>query len=494
MNGTIIPTTPLYPGLVTGGFEAHFEELDVMQAALYSARPEEIPGLYGEICDRVTAQAGVYERRVLSLSGEIDAIKAKDAVAKGDGERLLEFVELRNAVFRSFQRDVAFLDGLMENWHVRRIAAAHANLRRTEERYFNLENNPIKAVPMYAVNFSNSVCTLMGALLMLSAFNTGLPYLLHDTFPDLIPKVADPHAHIKLDALTDFLKQITVFGLCFDAVYAGAKGMRCRNTNWIGARAWNTILDTVGLPFRAAEPATRLISGALHSVIGRPWEVATRYAYRLTRLGALGVVRQIGRDLTVSPNGAATWLVRKVRSDAPELRPFGRVGDISAGMMIGTVFDWSVGVFENVMQNIIVGAHGATLSEKVGASLANPFALAWQNAAPTAACNLMHANATARVSQYPGNDDIQVVWSRFFLGVIKGSLLTALITTSAINNEAAAATAVILGAQVLIGGNSIAMSQFLTNQGLRAKAATLFVRIKNRISRIWKSLFAPNRP
>lgn len=473
-------------GQVMAIMTEHAAALQALQDELYSADPQDIPQIYGQVQAQMREHIGIYEQMVSGFNDEMAHRSSEEVEDETSArESIVEMIAMRNMVLRAFQQAEAFINGLMENWHVRQIRDAHDFLREVEDRYFLLEDNWLKAIPMYGINFSNSMCTLIGTLVTLSILNMSLPYFFHDSFPDLVPLVPDPHAHMTLDAITNFFKQIGIFGLSFDAIYAGTKGMRCRNTKYRVARVWNKVLDTFGLPFEYMDPATTRVSRAIHSVAGWPWEVTTRYVYRARTLGALGMVRQVGRDLQFSFNDMATGALRVFSSDAPEIRPLGRLGDHTVGALVGGLFDWSVGLFENVMQNVIVGTKGSSISGKVRTAWQNPFALAWQNAAPSALCNLLHANATARVSQYRGNDDIDVVISRFLLGVAKGMFLTALISTAAINGHAEEATVIYLGAQAFIGGNSIFLSLLMTNATLRKRASDRWSHLTHRASGWW---------
>ncbi|MBF0105122.1 MAG: hypothetical protein HQM16_07315 [Deltaproteobacteria bacterium] len=503
------PPKQIEPGIpqTTDAYQEHFDKLSSLKSQLLKAPEEKIPGHYAEIQKTILEQVAVYEEQAQALSKQIHDFKSVSPFTPDRQSLLISKVETRKDIFRAFQKDVTFLNDLMSLWGVRQVVDAEKVMRQIEERYFNLENNKLKLIPMYGYNFLNSMCSVMGALVMISALNAGLPALFHDTFPEVINTVAEPHAHMTTGALINFFKQMTFFGIAFDAVYAGTKGMRCRNTTAAPARAWNKVLDTAGKIASIPSPVFNMINGALHAALGKPWDVVTRYAYRAATLGAMGVVRQIGQDLEFSLNDIASSCVTKIfkthnphqaenttRADtmqklipkrvektfqgSKQVRPFGNVGDVSIGLLVGGIFDWSVGIIENVMQNIIVKTSAGSLSSKVGAALQNPFALIWHNAAPTAACNVLHSNATARVSQFAGNDDIDVVMSRFALGVIKGSLLTALITNAAINGSSPAATAIYLTAQLFIGANSILLSKAMTNPALRSKVSRLMSRIK----------------
>lgn len=464
----------------TEKIDLHFAELARLVSRLKDADPEAVPKIYAEICQKIRRQADFYEERAAELTVQIGYERALASSDDADPARLTDLMVARHRIIRDFQQDVAILDGLMEHWAIRQLPQSHATLREIEERYFKLEDNPLKAIPMYGFNFSNSMSTLIGALVALSVLNLALPLLLHDVNPELFPAVANAHGHWTMDKFTGFLRQMAIFGLSLDVCYAGYKGLRCRNTNSRLARSWNSVLDGLAAPYlKVVDPVWRLINRSIHDVVGKPWEVVTRYGYRATSLGAQGIIRQIGRDICFSLNDLATGALHLIDPAAPAIRPFGYIGDVSVGLLIGGVFDWSVGVFENIMQNIIVKIPADSLSRKVGLALEDLFGLVWDNAAPTAVCNAMHSNATARVSQHPKNDDIDVVMSRYVLGVMKGSLLTALISTPAINSHAEAATAVYIGAQVFIGGNSILFSLAITNGRVRDRAAQMIAKVKH---------------
>lgn len=455
-------------------FKAHFDELHILLDRIAVATSEDIPQIYEEICRNIRAQADVYEAKVRKLTDAIDALKLQMPLTEEQHEQLLALIESRNKIFRAFKTDVAVLDGLMEYWHVRQMPSSDTTLREIEERYFHLENNFLKAIPMFAYNYLNTFSTVMiGTFVMLSAFNMGLPHLADASYcqeflPDVFQAVPKPHAHWSRDNLISVLGAISLFSLGFDFFYAGYKGLRSRNISSRPARAWNTILHILGFPYRAVEAGLDYaVNSPMQSLFGKPWQIGTRYLYRASSLGAMGIVRQIGRDITFRPNDLIPLRIQDVGV-------FGKMGDVTFGHHIGGIFDWSVGVFENVMQNVIVKTPGDSLAAKVTTALQDPFGLLWHNAAPSAACNYLHGYATANVTQYTGNDDMDVVMSRLVLGVIKGSLLTALVSTAAINGDAEMAIAAYLGAQVFIGGNSIIISMFMVHEGTRERVSNFF--------------------
>lgn len=455
---------------------------------LDAADPTEYPEIVASISEGALAQAGVYEREVNGITEKIADLNKNGQADRADAEGLDQLIAGRNALLRAMQQDLAFMDGLMERWQVRQEPVAHRTLREVERRYFNLEGNPIKYIPMYAFNFGNSICTLMVTMAVLSVLNVSMP-VLHESFPDTFNRVADPHAHWNRDSFLNLFRQIGLFGLCFDLVYAGAKGLYARNTNAAPARYWNSFLDTLGLGYKAAEPAVDLADKALHGLAPRAWEIVSRYLYRGSRIGAIGIVRQLGRDMRVSFNDMATGVLRFFSKDAPRIKPFGRIGETQVGLFIGGLFDWSVGIFENVIQNIIVKMPGNSVAGKVGLALKDPVGLVAKNTLPTAACNGLHSNATARVSQYSGNDDMDVVMSRFVLGVIKGGLLTAVIATPAINSKAEHTIALYLAAQVFIGGNSIMLSHLMTHTHVRERVSVLAQSARERLSQLSAGIF-----
>lgn len=417
--------------------------------------------VFKEICAQIARQMPVYESDATQLTDLIDLEKAQ---TNPDHAKLLRLMKQRAVIYKAFQRDVALLDALMEHWHIRQQPEFHDFLKIVENRYFTLENSGPKAVPIYGVNFMNSVLSIVGALVMLSVFNEALPYLFHDAFPSAISLVENPHEHWNAEAVAKFLKLISLFGISFDAIYGGYKGMRSRNANNILSRGWNSVLDFGGNIYgKVVDPIVRSVNQVAQPVLGKPWEVATRYMYRGTSLGAMGMVRQIGRDVTLTPNEIATAPMKAFKKDVNTIRFFGNVGDVSLGVLVGGIFDWSVGVTENVVQNIILKMPGDSLTARVGVAMQDPFGLVWHNAAPSAACNALHGNATARVTQFEENDDMHVVYSRFGLGVTKGSLLAALIATPAINGDYEGAVGIYLGAQLIIGGNSILLSKVMTD-------------------------------
>ncbi len=475
--------TSVTAGFFSGGAPFSLAEREnEIGAMLDEAEPSDYPEMVNSISEGVLAQAGVYEEKAGGITQQIDALKKN----RGDGSmgagELDALILQRNALLRSMQGDFAAMDGLMERWHVRQQPVAHQTLSALERRYYNLEGNPLKYIPMYAFNFGNSICTLMVTMAVLSVLNTTLPHL-HDSFPDTFNRVADPHAHWNREAFLHLFRQIGLFGLSFDFFYAGAKGLYARNTNATAARYWNGFMDTLGLGYRAVEPAVDVADNALHRVAPRMWEVISRYLYRGSRIGAIGIIRQLGRDLRMSFNDLATGIRRLFSKDARPIKPFGRIGETQVGLFIGGLFDLFVGIFENVMQNVIVKIPGNSIAGKVGLAFQDPVGLLAKNALPSAVCNVLHSNATARVSQYSGNDDMDVVASRFFLGAFyKGPLLTAAIATTAINSSSAHSVVLYLAAQVFIGGGSIMFSYLLTNKQAREWASLKVYSARERLA------------
>lgn len=460
-------------------FQQHFDKIEVLLAKINNAKAEDRPAIYSEICQKILAQADVYEAKALDLTTIIDAIKANKPLTDAQRSELLNFIAARNKIFSAFQTDLDTLNNLMEHWNVRQMPESHTILREIEERYFRLENNPLKAIPMFGYNYLNTFSTVMiGTLVMLSVYNEGLPLLnqlpyFQEFFPGVINEVDNPHDHWESGNLWSLFRDISLFSLCIDIFYAGYNGLRSRNTNSRLAGYWNTAYDVLGTPYRAAESGLNyVVNRPMQSLFGKPWEVVSRYAYRTSSLGWLGINRQIGRDVTVRLNDFVPLRIGGVGV-------FGKVGDKELGLVAGSAFDYSFGLFENVMQNIIVGSKGASLGAKVAAATGDSFSLFWHNASPSATANALHSFATAKVTQHPGNDDMDIVLSRLVLGVIKGSLLTAIVASPAVGGDMATKAVFLLSANVLIGSNSIVISIAMTNDRVREGAANLIARLRN---------------